>query len=69
MNHRINWEYTSEKQIAYEQKSINVNFSWRYYSNRVYYKKYKYDPGISSGNNSFSTKKLKMINLFERNYE
>ena len=69
MNHRINWEYTSERQIAYDQKNININFSWRYYSNRVYYKKYKYDPGIFSGNNSFSTKKLKMINLFERNYE
>ena len=69
MNHRINWEYISERQIASEQKNININFCWRYYSNRVYYKKYKYDPGIFSGNDSFSTTKLKMINLFERNYE
>ena len=70
MKHRINWEYVSEKQIkshsnGFEQK--NINFSWRYYSNRIYYKRYKYNPSLFS--NSFSIKKLKMINLFERNYE
>ena len=68
MKHRINWECISEKQI--EQKNININFSWRYYSSKVNYQKYKYDPGIFSNiNNNFSNKKLKMINLFERNYE
>ena len=70
MKHRINWEYASDKQIkgvatGMEQK--NINFSWRYNSNRIYFKKYKYDP--KSFNNGFSVKKLKMINLLERNYE
>ena len=70
MKHRINWEYISEKQIGIFHKNININFSWRYSSSKVYYKKYKYNPNIfSSNNNSFSVKKLKMVNLFERNYE
>ena len=69
MKHRINWEYTSEKQIGISQKNININFSWRYSSSKVYYKKYKYEPNILSNNNAFSVKKLKMINLFEKNYE
>ena len=69
MSHRINWEYISERQASSE-KNVNINFSWRYYSNRIYYKKYKYDPGIlSSTNNYYSIKKLKMVNLFEKNYE
>ena len=69
MKHRINWMYISEKQIGSDFKNININFSWRYYSSRVYYKRYKYDPTMLSNSNSFSIKKLKMINLFERNYE
>ena len=69
MRHRINWEHISERQASNE-KNVNINFSWRYYSNRIYYKKYKYDPGIlSSSNNYYSSKKLKMVNLFEKNYE
>ena len=66
MKHRINWVYASSSELV--QKNININFSWRYYSNRVYYKKYKYNPDILEGK-SVLNKKLKMINLFERNYE
>ena len=66
MKHRINWGYASSNEIL--QKNININFSWRYYSNRVYYKKYKYNPDTLE-RKSLSNKKLKMINLFERNYE
>ena len=69
MKHRINWEYISEKKVS-NDKNININFSWRYYSSRIYYKKYKYDREIlSSSNNYYSNKKLKMVNLFEKNYE
>ena len=68
MKHRINWEYISRKQIGILQKNININFSWRYSSSKIYYKKYKYEPNLLC-NNTFSVKKLKMINLFEKNYE
>ena len=66
MRHRINWECISDKNI---EKNVIINFSWRYYSNRVNYKKYKYNPEWFSNNNNFSVKKLRIINLFERNYE
>ena len=65
MKHRINWINVSDRN---DLKYITINFSWRY-SNRLYYKQYKYDPEIFTSNNSYSIKKLKMINLFERNYE
>ena len=66
MKHRINWVYVSDRS---DLKYITINFSWRYSSSRVYYKKYKYDPSLFKGCNSNGIKKLKMINLFERNYE
>ena len=65
MKHRINWEFISDKNL---EKNITINFSWRYFSNRVNYKKYKYNPE-SFKSNCFSVKKLRMVNLFERNYE
>ena len=64
MKHRINWECITDT----DEKNININFSWRYYSNRVNYKKYKYNQEMFN-TNSFNVKKLRMINLFERNYE
>ena len=64
MRHRINWEYFSET----DEKNITINFSWRYYSNRVNYKKFQYNKDLIN-NNPSSVKKLRMINLFERNYE
>ena len=62
MSHRINWEIidNTNNMISSEQKI--ANFEWRYYSNKINYKNYKYDP-------SLPPKKLKMVNLFEKNYE
>ena len=63
MMHRINWEFMDTKSKFFlENKNININFQWRYYSNRINFKNYKFDNGIP-------TRKLKMVNLFERNYE
>ena len=57
-SHRINWDL-----ITNNNESIaNINFEWKYYSNKLNYKEYKYDP-------SLPLKKLKVVNLFERNYE
>ena len=65
MKHRINWEFISDKNL---DKNITINFSWRYFSNRVNYKKYQYNPELIN-TNSYNVKKLRMINLFERNNE
>ena len=65
MNHRINWELITDKN---EEKNLTINFSWRYYSNRINYNKYKYNPELFN-TNTFNLKKMRMINLFERNYE
>ena len=65
MKHRINWEFISDKNL---DKNITINFSWRYFSNRVNYKKYQYNPELININ-SCNVKKLRMINLFERNNE
>ena len=68
MKHRINWkhiDYSYLNNINANQKNnniINLNFEWKYYSNRLNYKKYKYCSGVPN-------RKLKMINLFEKNYE
>ena len=67
MKHRINWkhiEYSSLNNMPNTPKNnnININFEWKYYSNRLNYKKYKYSSNIPN-------KKLRMINLFEKNYE
>ena len=61
MSHRLNWEIMDNiNTLNSEQKFIN--FEWRYYSHKLNYKNYKYD-------SSFSPKKLKIVNLFEKNYE
>ena len=67
MKHRINWkhiDYSTLNNMNNSQKNnnININFEWKYYSNRLNYKKYKYSANIPN-------KKLRMINLFEKNYE
>ena len=65
MKHRINWELIDTKKInIQEQKNININFEWKYLSNRLNFKKYKYEPGSNT-----PSKKYRMVNLFERNYE
>ena len=64
MSHRINWElfdYDDFDDSFTDQKQV-INFEWKYYPNKLYYKKYKYDY-------STPTKKLCVINLFEKNYE
>ena len=58
MKHRVNWELVTKKNI--ENKTIN--FEWKYYSNRLCFKNFKYEPNTPS-------KKLRCVNLFERNYE
>ena len=58
-SHRINWTIISSTN---NDNNININFEWKYYSNKLNYKEYKYDP-------SLPLKKLKMVNLFEKNYE
>ena len=63
MKHRINWKHIDYSALnSNDKNNININFEWKYYSSRINYKKYKYSPNMSN-------KKLKMINLFERNYE
>ena len=69
MKHRLNWKFfdynnnnINKIKINGEEQKININFEWKYFSNRLNYKNYKYEPNIP-------IKKLRMINLFERNYE
>ena len=65
MKHRINWELVNLKKMSLEeQKNININFEWKYLSNRLNFKNYKYEPGTN-----LPRKKYRMVNLFERNYE
>ena len=65
MKHRINWELIDPKLINIEEdKNININFQWKYFADRLNFKKYKYDP-----DNRVPNKKFCMVNLFERNYE
>ena len=59
MQHRTNWELIT-KNNPDDPKVIN--FSWKYMSNRLNFKNYKYE-------SNKPCKKLKMVNLFERNYE
>ena len=61
MSHRLNWETIDNTNIINSEQKF-ANFEWRYYSNKLYYKNYKYDF-------SLPPKKLKMVNLFEKNYE
>ena len=64
MSHRINWELieADDFEDSYYEQSKQINFEWKYYPNRLYYKKYKYT-------SSTPIKKLCAINLFEKNYE
>ena len=65
MKHRINWVLVDQKSLNLdEEKNININFQWKYFSDRLNFKKYKYDP-----NPRISPKKYCMVNLFERNYQ
>ena len=57
--HRINWVLVSSKDDPNYNKA---NFEWRYYSNRISFKRFIY-------NKNSNIKKLKMTNLFEKNYE
>ena len=58
-SHRINWNIITN---VNNDSNITINFEWKYYSNKLNYKEYVYTP-------SLPLKKLKMVNLFERNYE
>ena len=67
MKHRINWKHIDYSTLnnmnnSPKNNNININFEWKYYSNRLNYKKYKYSANVPN-------KKLRMINLFEKNYE
>ena len=62
MKHRINWEYSDINNTNNNDNNIIINFEWKYYSNKVNFKKFKYEQNTP-------IKKLKMINLFEKNYE
>ena len=62
MSHRLNWEIMDYNNNAFNSEPKFANFEWRYYSNKLNYKTYKYDFSIPP-------KRLKMVNLFEKNYE
>jgi hypothetical protein len=59
MKHRTNWELITKNNND-GQKTIN--FAWKYLSNRINFKNYKYEQNKPN-------KKLRIVNLFERNYE
>ena len=59
MQHRINWELITKNN---PEDPKTINFAWKYMSNRLNFKNYKYE-------SNKPCKKLKMVNLFERNYE
>ena len=60
MSHRINWEFYSKSSNYYD--NININFEWKYYSHKVNFKKFQIKENTP-------LKKVKIINLFEKNYE
>ena len=60
MRHRINWEFHETNSKCYD--GIIINFEWKYYSHKVNFKNFKFKDNIP-------LKKLKIINLFEKNYE
>ena len=57
--HRINWVLIQNRN---NQNYYNANFQWKYFSNRFSFKRFVYHKNCSM-------KKIKMTNLFERNYE
>ena len=64
MSHRINWDIVENDDLddSFTDQKQFINFEWKYYPNKLYYKKYKY-------NDTTNIKKLCAINLFEKNYE
>ena len=58
-SHRINWTLITGNNY---NENITINFEWKYYSNKINYKEYKYDPALP-------LKKFRMVNLFEKNDE
>ena len=62
MKHRINWVHADNNILNNSSESITINFQWKYYSNRLNFKEYRYD--INTPN-----KKLRMVNVFEKNSE
>ena len=62
MKHRINWIPIDDNLLNNSNESITINFQWKYYSNRLNFKEYKYDINTPS-------KKLRMVNVFEKNSE
>ena len=57
MKHRTNWEL-----ITNNDGQKTLNFVWKYMSNRINFKNFKFDQNKPC-------KKLRMVNLFEKNYE
>ena len=57
-SHRKNWKIVS----AEMEGTIPINFQWKYYASHANISKCKYD-------SSLPKRKLRMINLFEHNYE
>ena len=60
MRHRINWEFYLTSSKLYD--NVIINFEWKYYSHKVNFKNFKFKDNIP-------LRKLKIINLFEKNYE
>ena len=61
MKHRINWVHY-DNSMANSNEQITINFQWKYYSNRLNFRNYKYDQNTPN-------KKLRMVNVFEKNAE
>ena len=55
----MNKNYDDYFDYSYGEQKTFVNFEWKYYSNRLYYKKYKY-------NLSFPVKKMYAINFLKK---
>ena len=62
MKHRINWIHADNNILNNSNESITINFQWKYYSNRLNFKEYKYEANTPN-------KKLRMVNVFEKNSE
>ena len=57
-SHRINWKLVNSS----IEGTININFQWKFHASHATILKCKYE-------SSLTRKKLRMINLFEHNYE
>ena len=56
-SHRLNWKLVNSNM----EGTININFQWKFHASHATILKCKYESSL--------TKKLRMINLFEHNYE